>query len=84
MRARRLPFFAVTIMARIHWQALLLYFARRLSMIEKPDPSHSSTVPAAHPPWWLRLRAAAVRLASRRRPHPSLQSGAAAGGEDSQ
>ncbi|MFT5423853.1 MAG: DUF1365 family protein [Phycisphaerales bacterium] len=71
---RRLPFFAITIMTRIHWQAFRLYFAGRLPMFEKPPPSHPSTVPVSHSPWWLRLRTAVVRLAARRRPPSCLQS----------
>tara|TARA_R110002072_G_scaffold42064_12_gene118121 strand:+ start:68820 stop:69701 length:882 start_codon:yes stop_codon:yes gene_type:complete len=70
----RLPFFALTIMTKIHWQALKLYFGRRLGMFEKPPPSHPATLPASNTPWWLRLRSALVRLAARQRPPSSLQS----------
>ncbi|MGJ8637501.1 MAG: DUF1365 domain-containing protein [Phycisphaerales bacterium] len=71
---RKLPFFALTIMTRIHWQALKLYFARGLRMFEKPAPSHPSTVPASHVPWWMRLRTAVVRSAAHRRPPQTLDS----------
>lgn len=64
----RLPFFAMSIMTRIHLQALRLYFRRRLTMFEKPPLSHPSSVPASHFPWWLRLRTAVVRLGASRRP----------------
>lgn len=64
----RLPLFALMIMSRIHWQAIQLYFARRLRMFEKPAPSHPSTVPASRMPWWVRLRTSVVQSAARRRP----------------
>lgn len=64
----RLPFFALTIMVRIHWQALRLYFDRHLSMFDKPAPSHPLTIPPSHRSWWLRLRTACVRSVARRRP----------------
>ncbi len=70
----RLPFFAFTIMARIHWQALKLFFVRRLAMFKKPAPSHPSTITVSNTPWWLRLRTALVSLAARRRHPSSLQS----------
>ncbi|MDF1810416.1 MAG: DUF1365 domain-containing protein [Phycisphaerales bacterium] len=72
----RFPFFALTIMTRIHLQALKLFFARGLRMSEKPAPSHPSTVPASHIPWWMRLRTALVRSAAHRRPplNPDSQS----------
>ena len=64
----RLPFFALTIMTRIHLQAIKLYFVRGLGMFAKPSPSHPSTVPASPRPWWMRIRTAVVRSAARRRP----------------
>lgn len=68
----RMPFFALTIMTKIHWQAIRLYFARGLSMFEKPTPSHSSTTPCSDPPWWMRLRTACVHKAARSRPQINL------------
>lgn len=79
----RAPFFALTIMTKIHWQALKLYFTRRLVMFEKPPPSHPSTLTVSHSPWWMRLRIACVRLAARRRPPSYLHSKTVVPPEDS-
>lgn len=80
----RLPFFALTIMTKIHWQAIKLYFVRGLKMFEKPEPSHPSTVPATQFPWWMRLRTAVVRSAARRRPPRNLDSRKIVSTKDSQ
>lgn len=79
----RSPFFALSIMTKIHWQALRLYFVRGLRMFEKPSPSNPSTLPSSHSPWWMRLRTACVRLAARRRASSQLQSSTAVPPEDS-
>lgn len=68
----RMPFFALTIMTKIHWQAIRLYFARGLRMFEKPTPTHPSTTPSSNPQWWMRLRTACVQKAVRSRSSVSL------------
>ena len=68
----RMPLFAATIMVRIHWQALLLTLARRVSARIKPDPVDSMTIPAERPSVWFRLRAGLVRLAHRPEPRTPL------------
>lgn len=62
----RAPLFAATIMLRIQWQAILLFAGRGLPVFPKPAPSHPSTVPAASPSLWQRLRLAVVHGVRRR------------------
>jgi DUF1365 family protein len=80
----RLPFFALTIMTRIHWQAIKLYFARGLRLFEKPAVSHTSTLTESHLPWWIRLRTTVVQSVARRRPPMTLDSESIVPTKDSQ
>ncbi len=61
------PFFAATIMLRIHLQALVLVFRKRVPVFAKPVPSDPATTPAGRQSIWVCLRARALRLASRGR-----------------
>ena len=69
----RFPLFAATIMIRIKWQALRLYFQRRLPVFAKPRATHRSTTSPARPGMWHRLRAGVVRRARRCEPNPASE-----------
>lgn len=65
----RLPVYAASVMARIQWQAVRLYFQRRLPMVEKPEPNQPSTIPSWGCRVWYRIRAALVRWARKESSH---------------
>jgi DUF1365 family protein len=67
----RLPLFAATIMWRIHWQALLLRWKKRVPLFAKPAPSHPATLPAQRSSVWYRLRAAVLLRLHTAKPPPS-------------
>ena len=69
----RFPLFAATIMMRIKWQALRLYFQRRLPVFAKPHSPHPSTTLPVRLGVWHRLRARVLRRARRSEPHQTSE-----------
>lgn len=63
MTLARFPLFAATVMVRIKWQAIQLYFRRGLPVHDKPAPDHASTTSLSPRSWWVRLREAVIRRA---------------------
>ena len=61
----RAPLFAATIMLRIHWQALRLYLCKRIALRVKPTLLDPATIPPSRSSFCVRIRTAAVRLASK-------------------
>jgi DUF1365 family protein len=72
----RLPLFAATITWRIHWQAVILHWRKRVSVFAKPARSHPATMPAQRRSLWYGLRAAAVRYLQTVKPLPSDEAAA--------
>ncbi|MDY7108833.1 MAG: DUF1365 domain-containing protein [Planctomycetota bacterium] len=72
----RLPLFATTIMWRIHWQAVLLRWKKRVPLFAKPVPSHPATIPARRGSVWYRLRAAALLRLHAAKPPPTDEAAA--------
>ncbi len=68
-----MPGFAVSIMANIHWQALLLRFSRGIHTRPKPLPRDENTISARQRSIWFLIRERLVRWAAgreaRREPH---------------
>ena len=61
----RLPFVVANVIPRITWQAVQLYFRKRIDVVRKPQPSHASTIPAQRPTLVHNIRESLVRIASR-------------------
>lgn len=56
----RLPMHAASVMLKIHWQAFLLHFLKRVPHYAKPEPFAGETTAAQTRSIWHRIRAAAV------------------------
>lgn len=61
----RLLLVVATVIPRITWQAVTLYFRKRIEVVRKPAPSNVSTIPARHPSIVHNIRESLVRIASR-------------------